>query len=108
MMDVSDGDMSEASSDERSEDELELDDPRLTGSDDDFSDLSSVESEKEDESFPDRSILCTRAPPSTNITIAANGPNSTIQPTIVANPTSHSINPNSSTSVPESASQATS
>ena len=39
MMEVSDSDMSEASSDERSDDELDLDDPDepiMEGSDDDF------------------------------------------------------------------------
>ena len=55
MMEVSDGDMSEATSDERSDDELDLDDPNnpiMEGSDD-FSDLSSVENEEEDEEDED-------------------------------------------------------
>ena len=92
MMDVSDGDISEASSDRRS-DELELDDPNeliMEGCDDDFSDLPSVESEEENEGFPDCSRVCIQTP--TNNTTAANGPNSTIPPTVAANP---SINPSS-------------
>ena len=95
MMDVSDGDICEASSDGISEHELEVDDPDkplMEGSDDDFSDLSSVESEEEDKGFPDRSRVCTQTPPPTNNTTAANGPDSTIPPTIAANP---SINPSS-------------
>ena len=75
-MEVSDGDMSTASSDERSDDELELDDssePIVKGSD-----LSSVESEEENEDFPGCLNLCTQTPSATNITITANGPNSTI------------------------------
>ena len=55
--------MSEVSSDERSDNELELDDPDepiMKGSDDDFSDLSSVESEEEDE---DDSSPCTQLHP---------------------------------------------
>ena len=102
MMEVSDGDMSEASSDERSDDEQELDDPNepiMEGSDDDFSDLSSVESEEEDESFPDHSSPCIPTPPPTNITITAN---SAILPTTVANPTSRSTNPVQPTSQPTS------
>ena len=50
MMEVNDGDMSETSSDERSDNELDLDDPDepiMEGSDDDFSDFSSVESEED-------------------------------------------------------------
>lgn len=81
---------SEARSDGRS-DELEVDDPDehiLEGSDDDFSDLPLVESEEEDEGFPDRSRVCTQTPPPTNNTTATNGPNSTIPPTIAANPLS--------------------
>ena len=84
MMEVSDGDMSEVSSDERSEDELELEDPDepiIKGSDDDFSDLSSVKSEEEDEGFQDHSSPCIQTPPHTIITITANGPNSALQPT---------------------------
>ena len=60
MMEVNDRDMSEVSSDERSDDELELDDPDepiMKGSNDDYSDPSSVESE-EDHSSP-----CTQTPP---------------------------------------------
>ena len=96
--------MSEVSSDERSDNELELDDPDepiMKGSDDDFSDLSSVESEEEDE---DHSSPCTQAPPPT---IAANRPNPDIQPTTVASPTSQSTDP-SSTNGPDSTSQPTS
>ena len=90
MMDVSDGDISEASSDGRSDDELEVDDPNepiMEGSDN-FSDLSSVESEEEDEGFPDHSRVCTQTLPTNNTTAA----NSTIPPTIAANP---SVNPSS-------------
>ena len=110
MMEVSDGDMSEASSDKRSDDELELDDPDepiMEGSDDDFNDLSSLESEEEDEGFPDHSSPCTQTPPPTNITITANRPNSAIQPTTVANPMSRSTNPRR-TNGPDSTSQPTS
>ena len=106
MMEVSDGDISEVSSDEKSDDELELDDPDepiMEGSDGAFSDLSSVESEEEDE---DDSSPCTQTPP-TNITITANGLISAIQPTTAANPTSRSTNP-SSTNGPGSTSQPTS
>ena len=42
---------------------------------------------KRDEGFPDRSRVCTQTSP-TNNTTAANGPNSTIPPTIAANPSS--------------------
>ena len=62
MMDVSDGDISEASSDGRSDDKLEVDDPDepiMEGSD--------------DEGFPDRPRVCTQTPP-TNNTTAANSP----------------------------------
>ena len=95
MMDVSDGEISKANSDGKSDDELEVDDPDepiMEGSDDDFSDLSSVESEEEDEGFSDRSRVCTQTPPPTNNTTAGNRHNSTIPPTIAANP---SINPSS-------------
>ena len=76
VMEVSDDDMSTASSDERSDDDLELDDssePIMEGDD-----LPSVESEEVDEGFPGCLNLCTQTPPATNITITANGPNSTI------------------------------
>ena len=64
------------------------DEPILEGSDDDFNDLSSVESEEEDEGFPDHSRVCSQTLPPTNNTTAANGHNSTIPQTIAANPSS--------------------
>ena len=57
----------EVSSEERSEDELEKDDPNkpiMEGSDYEFSDFSSMQNEEDNEGFLDRTSLCMYSDPS--------------------------------------------